>query len=48
MKGLQQDLAEESVSKSSVDFVKSSILKMFERDDDVPSEILDDRTYVYD
>lgn len=48
MQQLQQSLGSEASSKGDEQFVKNSILKMFERDEVVPTEIVNDKTYVYD
>ena len=48
MKKLQELLGSEATSNGDENFVKNSILKMFERDEVVPSEIVDDKTYIYD
>ncbi|MDB2475485.1 DEAD/DEAH box helicase [Paracoccaceae bacterium] len=48
MKKLQELLGSEATSNGDENFVKNSILKMFERDEVVPAEIVDDKTYIYD
>ena len=48
MQQLQELLGSEASSNGDKDFVRNSIVKMFERDEVVPTEIVDDKTYVYD
>ena len=48
MQELQQLLASDSQSMGNKEFVRNSIIKMFERDGVVPTEIVDDKTFVYD
>ena len=48
MQKLQELLGSEATSKGDKDFVKNSVVKMFERDEVVPLEIVDDKTFVYD
>ena len=48
MQKLQELLGSEATAKGDKDFVKNSVIKMFERDEVVPLEIVDDKTFVYD
>ena len=48
MQKLQELLGSEATSKGDKDFVKNSVIKMFERDEVVPLELVDDKTFVYD
>lgn len=48
MQQLQKLLSLAASSRGDKNFVKNSIVKMFERDMVVPKEILDEKTYVYD
>ena len=48
IKDLQQMLSSQSSAKRETEFVEKSIMKMFERDEVAPRQILDNKTYIYD
>ena len=48
IKDLQQMLSSQSSAKRESEFVENSIMKMFERDEVKPRQILDNKTYIYD